>query len=355
MSFARTRRGRQTVVSGPSAGGGRIVFHADDFGMNCAVTDGIVRGFQHGLITSTALLANAPDAGRAIREWQRLQTTVEAGRLPSAAVRRDLREPDAPLELGVHLNLTQGRPLTCNYPSELLDARGCFPGIGRLFAALYRRRRPYETALLAELAAQVEFLRDHGQRPTHLNGHQYIELLPGLRPAIRELLERHQIPALRLAREQGLWRSTVLHEFRPANWCVARVKRYYADRLADAANGWEVALPQVYFGTSHAGRINLEIMRGFLRSAGRCPLIEVGVHPATDAVRQFGMVAEGPASPLESPGAQDPDGWNDPLAQMRPQELGLLTSPLLVELLQRFGLSLGRLSPSHALPAAQAA
>ncbi len=64
MSFAQTRRGRQTVVSGPSAGSGRIVFHADDFGMNCAVTDGIVRGFQHGLITSTALLANAPDAGR---------------------------------------------------------------------------------------------------------------------------------------------------------------------------------------------------------------------------------------------------------------------------------------------------
>ncbi len=154
--------------------------------------------------------------------------------------------------------------------------------------------------MLAELAAQVEFLQDYGLRPTHLNGHQYIELLPGLRPAIRELLERHQIPALRLAREQGLWRSTVLHEFRPANWCVARVKRYYADCLSDAANGWEVALPHVYFGTSHAGRITLEIMRGFLRSAGRCQLIEVGVHPATDAVRQFGIVAERPASLHES-------------------------------------------------------
>ena len=154
MSFARTRRDGKTVASRSSTAGGRVVFHANDFGMNCAVTDGIVRGFQHGLLTSTALLANAPDAARAIREWQRLQTTVDAGRLPSTAVRRDLRELDAPLELGVHLNLTQGRPLTRNYPSELLDARGCFPGIGRLFAALYRRRRPYETALLAELAAQ---------------------------------------------------------------------------------------------------------------------------------------------------------------------------------------------------------
>jgi len=351
MSSAQQLRGWKTVVTHSASVShsvsrrGRIVFHADDFGMNRAVTDGIMRGFEHGLITATSLLANAPDAARAIREWQRLQTIVEAGRLPSTAVRRDLQEPHAPLELGVHLNLTQGRPLTRSYPSELLDARGCFPGIGRLFATLYRRRRPYEAAVLAELAAQVEFLRDHGHRPTHLNGHQYIELLPGVRPAVRELLERHQIPALRLARERGLLQSTVLHEFRPANWCVARVKRYYADRLASAANGWDVALPHVYFGTSHAGRINLEIMRGFLHSAGRCPLIEVGVHPATDAGREFGVLGEQP----------DPDCWHDPLAHLRPQELGLLTSPLLVELLQQFGLSLGRLSPSHALPAAQAA
>lgn len=293
--------------------------------------------------------------GGAIREWQRLQTTVEAGRLPSAGVRRDLQELDAPFELGVHLNLTQGHPLTRSYPFELLDVRGCFPGIGRLFAALYRRRRLYEAAVLAELAAQVEFLRDHGQRPTHLNGHQYIELLPGVRPAVRELLERHQIPALRLARERGLWRSTVLHEFRPANWCVARVKRYYANRLANAANEWKVTLPHAFFGTSHAGRINLEIMRCFLHSAGRCQLIEVGVHPATDAVREFGMVAERLARSHESAGPRDADGWHDPLAHLRPQELGLLTSPLLVEMLQQFGLSLGRLSPSHALSAAHVA
>ncbi len=340
MSFAQQPRGwgasgRDQVARRP-----RIVFHADDFGMNRAVTDGIVRGFQHGLLTSTALLANAPDAARAIREWQRLQAVVEAGRLPSAFARHQLGELKTPLELGVHLNLTQGRPLTRGYPAELLDSSGCFPGIGRLFAILYRRRQHHEPALLAELAAQVEFLCDHGQRPTHLNGHQYIELLPGLRPAVRELLERHQIPALRLAREQGLLRSTVVHEFRPANWCVAQVKRYYAGRLATAAGTWRVTSPHVYFVTSHAGRINLEIMRCYLQSARGCQLIEVGVHPATDAAR-------GPSVAT--------DGWHDPLAHTRPHELGLLTSPLLVELLQQFGMSLGRLSPASALPATQAA
>ena len=49
---------------------GRLVLHADDFGMSRAVTDGILRGFQYGLLTSTSVLVNAPDAGRAARAME---------------------------------------------------------------------------------------------------------------------------------------------------------------------------------------------------------------------------------------------------------------------------------------------
>jgi predicted glycoside hydrolase/deacetylase ChbG (UPF0249 family) len=355
MSSAQQPRGWITAVKSSASRRGRIVFHADDFGMNRAVTDGILRGIEHGLITGTSLLANAPDATRAIREWQRLQQAREVGRLPSAAIRRELDEPETPFELGIHLNLTQGRPLTSGYPPELLDGRGRFAGIGRLFAFLHRRRPRHEPALLAELSAQVEFLRDHGERPTHLNGHQYVELLPGLRPVVRELLVRHQIPVLRLARERGLLRSTLLYEYRPTNWCVAHVKRFYAVRLEQHARRWGVGLPHAYFGTSHAGRINLDVMRHYLRSAAGSGLIEIGVHPATDSSQDAGAKAAANGRTHGGIDAQRDDGWDDPLAALRPQELGMLTSPLLVELVQEFGLSLGRLSPSHAEHAAKAA
>jgi chitin disaccharide deacetylase len=351
MSFARHPRvGRPSSVA---RNGGRIVFHADDFGMNGDVTEGILRGFQHGLLTSTSLLANAPDAARAIREWQRLQQARLSGSLPSAAIRRELCEPRAPFELGLHINLTQGRPLTPGYPHELLDHQGRFVGIGRLFATLRRRCPQHESALFAELSAQLEFLLDHAQRPTHVNGHQYIELLPGLRPVIRELIARHQIPALRLAREPGLLGSTLLYDFRPSHWCLARVKRFYADRFETEARDWSVSLPQAFFGTSHAGRINLELVRRYLRSAADCRLIEIGVHPATDSQESRAQAGQHSNDPLPSVARES--GWNDPLAALRPQELGMLTSPLLAELVQEFGLSLGRLAPSEAEAASRAA
>ena len=111
----------------------RIVFHADDSGLSPAVTEGVLRGFRHGLLTSSSLLSNAPDAAGALVMWKRLEAERQAGELPSLAKRRRLGDPDRAFDLGVHLNLTQGRPLTANrYPSELLDAHGRFPGVSAL-------------------------------------------------------------------------------------------------------------------------------------------------------------------------------------------------------------------------------
>jgi predicted glycoside hydrolase/deacetylase ChbG (UPF0249 family) len=309
-----------------------VVLHADDFGMNRSVTDGIIHGFTHGVLTSTSLLANAPDAPRALCEWRSLQQQWSAGRLPSHEARGRLNDPTARFELGIHLNLTQGRPLTGRFPPQLLNEAGCFRGIGNLFRNLHRSRNPFEGAIRAELAAQVEFLLDHGFRPTHLNGHQYIELLPGLRDAVRDLVSRHRIPTLRVAHEAGLFRTTMLSGLQPGNWCLAHVKRFYAGGLLRDARRWEVAFPDAFFGTSHAGRIDLYRVRQFLRCGHGPRLIEIGLHPAIAANDVAIAVAD--------------STWSDPLAANRPKELQMLTSPLLVELLAAHRVSLGRLAAS---------
>ena len=69
----------------------RVVMHADDLGMSRAVSEGILRGFSHGLLTSTSLLANAPDAARAMTQWTELARAGQAGELHAWSGLLDLR------------------------------------------------------------------------------------------------------------------------------------------------------------------------------------------------------------------------------------------------------------------------
>src|SRR5262249_36864205 len=211
----------------------RLVLHADDFGLSPAVSDGIVVAFTHGLLTSTSVLANGPDFERALQRWDRLLAIQQAGDLPSQTVRAALGDSAVPLDFGVHLNLTQGRPLTGrSYPAQLLDGEGHFAGIGRTFGALLVSGSCYRRAIRDELAAQIERVVAARADVTHLNGHQYVELVPLVGDLVSELASEFKIGVVRLAREPGLWRSLRASRSGPAAHWLAAVKRGLSGRLA---------------------------------------------------------------------------------------------------------------------------
>lgn len=332
----------------------RVVLHADDFGMNAAVTQGIVRGFTHGLLTSTAVLANAPDCHAALSAWRTLLERDRCGGLPSTALRRRLGDSRLPFDLGVHLNLTQGKPLTGGqYPAELLDRDGRFPGIFKFFRKLAGAELRYRAQIAAELQAQIEVVRDSGFAPTHLNGHQYIEILPGVAAIIPALLAKYGIPVVRVGRERQLLRTTLMRRFQVANWFLAQVKRSFATAFLREMDRCGVTHPDSFFGTSHAGRIDLALMRRFLADDLRPGVTEIGMHPGlmpdAAAVSPLKNGWHDPLVPVaraSSPCVRKPlpdDGWHDPLARLRSDELALVTSPELAELLDSSRIRLGRL------------
>jgi chitin disaccharide deacetylase len=308
----------------------RLALHADDFGMNRAVSDGILHGFRHGLLTSTSLLANAPDATVALTQWKGLLIEQSNGGLPSAEVRRRLGDPECPFDLGVHLNLTQGWPLGGDrYPAELLDAEGRFPGVVSLFARLRQSGDKLRDAIRDEWRRQIQFLCDHGLRPTHLNGHQYVEMLPATVEIVAELMKHYGIKAVRVAWEPGLLRSTLLHRFQIVKWPLAEVKHLFAAKFRKFVDAREIAHPDAFYGTAHAGGIDLKLLRLFLTSSRRRRFVEIGFHP--------GQTAEGTSSEDRA------SGWFDPLALARPVELQMLVSEELPRFLESSERRLGRL------------
>ncbi len=302
-----------------------MVLHADDFGMNQAVNAGILQAFRDGILTSTSLLANAPSAAEACQEWPRLTADIRAEAVASTARRRKLSDNLAPFDLGIHLNLTQGHPLSTGYPTEMLNERGEFPGIGPVFRHLRSPRSRFRDAIQKELELQIERMRELGVSPTHLNGHQYVEMMPAVATLIPRLMEKYSIPVVRVAYETHLVR-TVLMEGRAAPFAVALIKRHFARRFR-RLNSY--AAPARFFGTAHAGLVSRARFESFVRFSSPINCTEIGLHPAT-------------LSQVDARALQDP--WFDPLASLRPQELAWLCDESTPEILVSRQQSLGRLS-----------
>ncbi|MGH7136201.1 MAG: carbohydrate deacetylase [Pirellulales bacterium] len=308
-----------------------LILHADDFGMNAAVTHGIIEAFSDGLLTSTSLLANAPAAELAVTEWQKLEDARRKDTLASAERRRGLGDDASPFDLGVHLNLTQGRPLTGPiFPAELHDHAGRFLSPGRLFLRLRASGRAWRAAIERELAAQIEWLVVRGIQPTHLNGHQYVEMMPVVSELVPLLAERYGISYIRAASEPGHWLTSLTPGWRASNWCLSFVKRHYADRWRRTLDTAGIAHADDFFGASHAGLIDVRLMRRFLRLARNHTLLEIALHPGR--------------SPDQRAGDSQVDGWRDPLAFDRLGELQVLCSPALADLIASENMLLGRLS-----------
>jgi hypothetical protein len=87
--------------------------------------------------------------------------------------------------------------------------------------------------------------------------------------------------------------------------------------------------PAAFFGTAHAGRIDLRLLGRFLDSGRAYRLVEVALHP--------GEASEGAAPEDRAV------GWHDPLAGWRPAELRMLVSAELPGYLESAGWRLGRL------------
>ena len=308
--------------------------------MSSAISAGIFKAIRHGLLTGSSVLANAPQAAHALKEWKVVQEECVEGRLPSRHLRHTLNDQNKPLDLGVHLNLSQGRPLSeALFPPGMVSPDGCFRGIHALAIMLQPASRRFQHEIRRELAAQIEYVLDHSVLPTRLDGHQYCELAPVVGKVMVELADRYGIRAVRLAREPGLVATGFLQRgWRAASgWPASAVKQVLALRLASILRRSQMHHPDWLFGTISAGGVRRETLLRFVKvgRSRRANLIEVALHPGLGPEDSWLAVNATVASGAE---------WADPLSALRPDELEWLVAESLAGELVGLGLQLGRVS-----------
>ena len=179
-----------------------LIVNADDFGLTPGVNAGILAAHRQGVVTSTTVLVTA--------DLDREQLA---------------RARDSGLGLGLHVNLTHGRPLTRG--RSLVDGRGHFVRDARQAAAGAEVRD-----MRAEVEAQIErFERLVGRRPTHLDTHHHVGLHSPVREVVLEIARRLGLAvrsqdAVTRARARGAGLRTPDHFFGEsgpdAYWSPAR-------------------------------------------------------------------------------------------------------------------------------------
>ncbi|TAM78587.1 MAG: ChbG/HpnK family deacetylase [Acidobacteria bacterium] len=154
----------------------KLIVNADDFGLTEGVNRAILDGHKNGIITSTTLMANGVAFDSAVTAI----TTAPA------------------LGVGVHLNLTQGRPVSpASQVPSIVTSEGDFcPGPGILARQILTRRvRLGEVE--TELRSQIDKVLSTGTRITHLDSHKHIHLLPQIFSVVVKLAREYRIGCIR--------------------------------------------------------------------------------------------------------------------------------------------------------------
>ncbi|HUS72348.1 MAG TPA: ChbG/HpnK family deacetylase, partial [Sedimentisphaerales bacterium] len=129
-----------------------------------------------GILTSATIMVNMPAAGKAVEIAKQLPT----------------------LGVGVHLNLTEGRPISKDTCVEcLLGSDGQFAYSPFILSLLSVAGHKIREAIRAELAAQIQWVIDNGLKPTHLDSHKHIHAFPSLFTLVCQLAGRFGIGAIR--------------------------------------------------------------------------------------------------------------------------------------------------------------
>ena len=153
----------------------RLIVNADDFGHTPGLSQGILECHRYGIVTSTSVMAGAPDSGEAIRTAQ-------------ANARG--------LGLGLHLAITgRGRRplLPVDQVASLVQSDGTFFPL-RMWLSRYTQFSVQEIA--QEFAAQCAwFEAAAGRAPDHLDAHHHIAYRhAGALEALFRLAYRYGVP-----------------------------------------------------------------------------------------------------------------------------------------------------------------
>ncbi len=166
----------------------KIIINADDCGLSKSVNEAIEKCIINGEITSTTIMANMDDFKGACRLYEKYKDNIS---------------------FGVHLNLTEGKPLTaqdalltCGIAEKRVNGDVVFCGnkVRKYYFTKSQRKAIYK-----ELDAQISQIINAGIRISHIDGHHHIHTDFWIMIEIVKLAKRYNIRKIRSIRNYEIY------------------------------------------------------------------------------------------------------------------------------------------------------
>jgi hopanoid biosynthesis associated protein HpnK len=233
----------------------RIIINADDFGLCEGVNKAVVQAHTNGILTSATIMTNMPAAEEAAEIAKQTPT----------------------LGVGVHLNLTEGKPISKEPAVKpLLDGQGQFAVPFSKLPMLSIKSGKARQAIRTELAAQIQWVIERGIKPTHLDSHKHIHSFPVIYSIVCKLAKQFGITAIRWPYEpkelcRMPWPISSDETRKNANIVriMAKINRIQKSSFFKT---------DAFFGIAHTGKIDVNFLR-IVALYGSVPLAEVMTHP----------------------------------------------------------------------------
>jgi predicted glycoside hydrolase/deacetylase ChbG (UPF0249 family) len=287
----------------------KLIINADDFGFNREITDGIVECHQNGTVKSTTLMVNMPAADYA------------ASLIPH----------HRGLSVGIHLNLTLGRPVSpLEQVRSLVNEEGYFHDQSVMFKRAFRFQLNAKE-IERELTAQVERFLAYGVSPTHADSHHHVADCPQIYPVKARVLKKFGIRRIRTQRgwyhcDRSVGGVSALLGAVGTNLRRAPARLYY-ELLHLHSRACGFSLPDQRFGFQKVVLDRSRQTAGHLDREGFETMIRNCPHGVSECVVHPGLLSE---DPLDRPEYRI----------QRKAEHSLLTHPDCLSICRRHGVIL---------------
>ena len=160
----------------------KIWINADDFGLTKSCTNAIFDCFERGMITTTTLVAN--------------------GDYFSYALMKIKNSPYLE-KVGLHINLTEGKPLTkgISKNKKFCDQNGVFIGLPNRYSRLTKSDK---IDLYNEIEAQFDRVIESGIIINHVDSHHHVHNSFRILPIVLDIMQKKNLRRLRIVRNVGI-------------------------------------------------------------------------------------------------------------------------------------------------------